>query len=243
MKIAAGILVLLVVLYTGTWFGIAQTLDKQIQTLIKNSTQDIFYKGDISKIYGFPGSFKINLNGVLTFPDAKVSGKDIHIEFSPIPNIPSKITAPKGFTVTSDGIEETFTSGHADAHLTRTLFGITEKQLRKFQAKDGRLLIDNIILTQNEISVMAEGELSLDNNLQPQGTLAAEIREFGAIIKKLREYDVINSDQANIATLASLALTRQDETGQAYVTTPLFLKNQELYLGPVLIIQLKTISW
>ena len=239
MKIAIGILTLLVALYSGAWFGIAKTLDKQIQTLIKNSAQDISYEGGISKIYGFPGSFKTTLNGVLKFPEVKVSGEGIHIEFWPTPHIPSQIIAPRGFTVTSEGIEETFTSGYARAHLTLTLLGTTEKQLRQFQTKDGKLVIDNIALTQNEASVEAEGELSLDNDLQPQGTLAGEVRGFGTIIKKLREYDVINSDQANIATLASLALTRQDDIGQPYVTVPLFLKNQELYLGPILISKLK----
>ncbi len=243
MKIAFGIIIILSVLYTGAWFGIAKTLDNQIQITLENLEKNVSFEGTISKIYGFPTLFKADVNGVLELPEAKITGGNILINFIPLPKIPSEIIAPGGFIIkATNDIEERFTYGYARAYITHLLLGNSEKQLRGFKEKDGEFILEELLIKQENASLKATGEVSLDSSLQPQGTLEAQITGFPAIIRKLREYDVINSDQANMASIISLTLARQNETGQPYVAVPLFLNNQELYLGPILITKVPVIN-
>lgn len=238
MRLFLSIIALLFVLYTVGWFLLAKILDKQIELALANQSDEITFQGEISKISGFPSAFTITASGILTTPEVKFTGRNILIKFWPLPHVPSEVIAPAGLSITSDDIQEELRTAYAKAKLTTFLTGVDERALRAFRDKGGKLVIDDLVATQQDIQINAQGAFSLDNNMQPQGELRGRIYGFSALVRKLRDYDVIDSDQANMANLASLPLTLKDENNQNYIAFPLFLNNQQLYLGPIFITEL-----
>jgi len=89
------------------------------------------------------------------------------------------------------------------------------------------------------LGLRANGTFALDENLQPEGAMAADLRGMDATIERLLGAGVIDSRAAFAARLANRALTLTG--GPARV--PLTLQNQRLFVGPAPVLRIKPVNW
>ncbi|MEE2566338.1 DUF2125 domain-containing protein [Hyphobacterium marinum] len=93
----------------------------------------------------------------------------------------------------------------------------------------GRMVILDTRLDWGDLDISAEGDITLDGQLRPEGRLSLYFLDPGLVADRLESSGVISADDARALRLLSQAAPR-DERGSAL---PLLLRNGGIYLGPV----------
>ena len=88
------------------------------------------------------------------------------------------------------------------------------------------------------------GVLTLDDTLQPSGEVHAEISGYEDFIGYLKRKDLIKRKQGFFVQAALGVLARTNPaTGARYLAADLALQKQELFLGPLEILELPPVRW
>jgi len=111
--------------------------------------------------------------------------------------------------------------------------------LTKWRDGGGTLEISAFVLDWQTLSLMGDGTLALDQNLQLQGAMTAEISGIEKTADALIGAGVINARTAFAAKIANRAFSR----GKGAVRLPLSIQDRRLYLGPVPLLRLAPIDW
>jgi hypothetical protein len=101
------------------------------------------------------------------------------------------------------------------------------------------LEVSALALDWGTLRLRTNGTFALDENLQPEGAMVADIRGIDATMERLLAAGVIDSRAAFAARIASRALSFSG--GSALV--PLTLQKQRLFIGPAPILRIKPIRW
>lgn len=113
----------------------------------------------------------------------------------------------------------------------------------------GTIEIDTLDLIWGPLSVDAEGSAALDGDLQPIGALSAEIAGFNQLLDAFVEGGQVRTEDAQLARIALNLLSGRPADGNAdadaepVLKAPLTIQDRRLYLGPVRLFTLPTISW
>lgn len=98
----------------------------------------------------------------------------------------------------------------------------------------GVVEVDHVRLDWPPLRLTGDGELGLDSELRPLGTLMVEATGLDAALERFAQAGIIDSRAANYAKLAVMALgTRDDSSGEVAIRLPLSFQEGRLYLGPV----------
>ncbi len=104
-------------------------------------------------------------------------------------------------------------------------------ELRYFRLRWGGLLID------------ANGTLALDNALQPEGALSAEITGQDAAVDLAVTSGALQPADAALAKAVLGLLAKPGPSGEKAITVPLTLQQDHIFLGSAAIASLPHISW
>ena len=117
--------------------------------------------------------------------------------------------------------------------------GSLKDALARWRNDGGTVEVSALALDWGVLGLRANGTFALDENLQPEGAMAADLRGMDATIERLLGAGVIDSRAAFAARLANRALTLTG--GPARV--PLTLQNQRLFIGPAPVLRIKPVNW
>lgn len=117
-------------------------------------------------------------------------------------------------------------------------------RLRSWQENGGTVEVDRLTLAADPMRLGAVGTVTLDDWLQPQAALTAQIRGFFEALERLEDQGYIRPRDASIAKVVLGVMAKQPpDGGPAALDLPITIQNQMLYLGPVALMQLPPFRW
>lgn len=120
----------------------------------------------------------------------------------------------------------------------------TAPELTAWRAAGGKLRVDNLALRWGPLVIDAGGTLDLDDKLQPQGTLTAKIRGYGAVIEDLQKAGVVKDRDAGFAKVGLDLMAGQPAAdGTRTVTAPITIEKGRVSFGPLQVAKLPEIKW
>lgn len=117
--------------------------------------------------------------------------------------------------------------------------GKLPEALARWRDAGGTLEVRAFALDWEALSLRGDGTFALDENLQPQGAMTAEIEGVEKTSDALIAAGVINARTAFAAKVANRALS----LGGGPARLPVSIQRQRLYLGPVPLFRLKPVRW
>ena len=107
----------------------------------------------------------------------------------------------------------------------------------------GILQVEELVLQWGPVAMTAAGAVTLDDALQPQGELRANIQGLDAMIDALVAAGVMDPRQAGFFRFGLTALARRDADGHQTLTVPIILRDRTVFLGPIALGQLPHATW
>ena len=117
--------------------------------------------------------------------------------------------------------------------------GTLPEALSRWSNAGGAIELRSFGLNWEALSLRGEGTIALDENLQPQGAITAEIDGVEKLTDALIAAGVINARTAFAAKIVNNILSF--DGGSARL--PISIQRQRLYLGPVPLFRLKPVRW
>ncbi|MGB0629305.1 MAG: DUF2125 domain-containing protein [Alphaproteobacteria bacterium] len=117
--------------------------------------------------------------------------------------------------------------------------GTLSEALARWRDAGGALEVLAFALDWESLSLRGDGTFALDENLQPQGAMTAEIDGVDKTSDALIAAGVIDARTAFAAKVANRALS----FGGGPARLPVSIQRQRLYLGPVPLFRLKPVRW
>ncbi|HMA15331.1 MAG: DUF2125 domain-containing protein [Bacteroidota bacterium] len=112
--------------------------------------------------------------------------------------------------------------------------GKPETALPAWRDRGGAWRFRRLAAIWGPLDLQADGALSLDEALRPEGQLDSTLKGAGAVIDRLVAAGRMKPEAALAARLAVMALGRPDGvTGETVLTVPISLRQGMLYLGPI----------
>lgn len=236
--------------YIGGWFYMEHKMNQAIDQFY-NATgpaMGIAFLGNRPQVYGFPGvpvivykkGFKTN-NINFVFSKVKITGY-------PIPYFPLNVKYKSGFHYWENN-SKTWAS-LKDVNLTIKMPTSLPKSVSKFHLKEwqknvGTIDIKNLSLTAEEVALTAFGTIGLDNDLQPICALKSKVYYYDKIINFLTKAGKITplAGAIAISTLNAMAEEKEEVPGVKAVKLDIKIEDQELYVGPIKVIDIPTVDW
>lgn len=130
-----------------------------------------------------------------------------------------------------------------EADLTGEIPGGAPRQLLEgWRDAGGRLEVRRLEVTWGTLALEAAGTLGLDNELRPEGSLTARLRDVGRTVDSLTAAGLIKAKNGRTAKILLLALAgRPAQDGSTVVTLPVTLQDGLLYLGPAPLLRLSPV--
>ncbi|MGK9165532.1 DUF2125 domain-containing protein [Inquilinus limosus] len=120
----------------------------------------------------------------------------------------------------------------------------TAPELAAWRAAGGKLRVDRLALRWGPLTIDADGTLDLDDRLQPQGTLTAKIRGYGAVIDDLQKAGLVKDRDAGFAKVGLDLMAGQPAAdGSRTVTAPIAIEKGKVSFGPLQVAKLPEIRW
>ncbi|EKV29259.1 hypothetical protein C882_0566 [Caenispirillum salinarum AK4] len=117
-------------------------------------------------------------------------------------------------------------------------------RLRAWQENGGTMEVDRLTLAAGPMRIGAVGTLTLDDWLQPQAALTAQIRGFFEALEQLEDQGVIRPRDASVAKVVLGVMARQPpDGGPAALDLPITIQDRMFYLGPVALAELPPLRW
>jgi hypothetical protein len=239
--------------YSGAWFFMAAQIREQIAALPEQAAKNgIVIDGAFSDVSGFPFSPAVHFSGRLRAPDSTLVIPDLLARGFPLPGQTIRLTAPQGAHL------EPGTNGRiVDSDLWAAQFisitGIipsplprdgTIESLKIWRDEGGQIVITSFALHKETLDVKGRGVLTLDDALQPAGEVHAEIGGYEDFIGYLKRKNLIKRKQEFFVQAALGVLARTNPaTGARYLAADLTLQKQELFLGPLEVLELSSVQW
>lgn len=130
-----------------------------------------------------------------------------------------------------------------EADLTGDIPGGAPRELLEgWRDAGGRLELRRLEVTWGTLALEAAGTLGLDDELRPEGSLTARLRDIGRTVDSLADAGLIKAKQARTAKVLLLTLAgRPAQDGSTVVTLPVTLRDGLLYLGPAPLLRLSPV--
>jgi hypothetical protein len=117
--------------------------------------------------------------------------------------------------------------------------GSLPEALARWRDDGGALQVKALAVDWQALSFRADGTFALDENLQPQGAMTAEIDGVDQTADALIAAGIIDPKTAFAAKVANRAL----KLGGGPARLPVTIQQQQLFLGPVPLLKLRAIRW
>lgn len=111
--------------------------------------------------------------------------------------------------------------------------------LARWRDGGGVIEVKALAVDWQALALRAEGTFALDEGLQPEGAMMADIRGIDRTTDQLIAAGVIDARTAFAAKVVNRALSFRGGSAKL----PLSIQNQRLYMGPVPLLRLKRVRW
>lgn len=119
-----------------------------------------------------------------------------------------------------------------------------KERLRAWQENGGTVEVNRLTLSAGPMRIGAVGTLTLDDWLQPQAALTAQIRGFFEALDRLEADGIIRPRDATVAKVVlGVMATQPPDGGPAALELPITIQERMLYLGPVALAELPPFRW
>jgi hypothetical protein len=110
--------------------------------------------------------------------------------------------------------------------------------------RDGGGVIDvkSVSIKWPPINFVANGTLTLDNEMYPLGSFTSHIKGSTEILGYMVELGYIKEKDASAATFVLDLFSKPDEQGQRQLTVPITLQNKRLSIGPASLMKLQPVE-
>ena len=118
------------------------------------------------------------------------------------------------------------------------------KSLESWRDHGGTIELEKLKIEHGPLKIHTEGTLALDGKLQPIGALTAQLKGFYETIDALKKLGVVKARNAITAKMFMGVLSRTPTGGGPPVLNlAITAQNQNLYVGPVRLLQLPEVNW
>jgi hypothetical protein len=243
-------LVIFTGLYGGAWQYGKTRIDHEIARLFADAQKnDIALLGDQPRVQNFPFVPTIRYTDGIRFRGGEVTFPEVIVEGFPIPGLPVRAVFAHGAMITINNGRNIFMPDEIDAALRIPVpvpRSFSETDMRAWQQAGGTLDIIDAFVRYEGAQLHISGKLMLDGTLQPAGTLKARISGYAPLLQKMIEMEKIKpfAGFALMAALNNFTLPDPDPvTGEQVAELPITIRDQSVYVGPVLVGSLQPIAW
>lgn len=136
--------------------------------------------------------------------------------------------------------------GPADGRLRAVVRGplpisLDPAALAVWRDAGGVIDVDHLGVTWQPMDLTAEGTLTLDGLMRPEGAATAEIRGLPAMIDRAVERGLLAENVAALLRLGTAAFSRTDGGGRPAVRAPVTIQDGRLAVGPVKILRVPSL--
>ena len=117
--------------------------------------------------------------------------------------------------------------------------GTVAETLAQWRDSGGVVEVKALAVDWQALALRADGTFALDEGLQPEGAMTADIRGIDRTTDQLIAAGVIDARTAFAAKVANRALSFRGGSAKL----PLSIQKQRLYMGPVPLLRLKRVRW
>lgn len=242
------VLTLLFAVYSGAWYFIHKRLTQEIDTLYAAAPANgILLLGDKPAVKGFPLAPYVDYEQGLTVRNWAATFPVMRLRGYPVPGLPVHVSFPKGAMLASsdqNGLAA-FDTLEATALIPRLIpASASQEDMTEWQQAGGTLKILSFRALIENLAITGDGQLWLDEELQPVMNANTVASGFAAFINKL-VYTGSVKPVAGIAAMTALngMAVNDPKTGEQVVTLILSIKNRALYIGPLQVARLPQIAW
>lgn len=167
--------------------------------------------------------------------DYRLSAADFRIEAADI-TLPKALFLPMGDKV-------------ARVHLVASVMGAVGPEpwprwLPQWRDDGGTVEVSTLDLSYGPLSVLANGTLALDGDLQPIGAFTAKVQGFFETLDIVRDNGLVRDRDAVTAKLVLGVMARRPEGGgPPTVSLAITVQDHKVYAGPVPLATLPAIRW
>ena len=121
---------------------------------------------------------------------------------------------------------------------------LTPQELTAWRDLGGVIEVRHLILGYGPLELETAGTMALDKELQPIGSLTAQVQGYAEAIDAMRVSGMISGGDAFGAKLLLGALSKADpSTGKSGLSIPLSLQQKTLHAGPIALAKIPSVIW
>lgn len=149
------------------------------------------------------------------------------------------------FKTNITGVEDKFGSVislEGDATLSGYQKPTLPKTLEEWRDGGGILDVNVLKVSWPPIVAVANGTLTLDNEMYPLGSFSSRIEGYQEALSTMVDLGWVKSKNASAVGFVLDILGKSDETGKKHLTIPITLQNKKLSIGPASLFKLQPIE-
>ena len=124
-------------------------------------------------------------------------------------------------------------------NLPRSVHASAVEISRQWLAEGGKLAVSDLAIKWGPLDLWAQGEVTLDAGMRPEGRFDAAIADYSKLIGALVKARVVSERDGRLALVGMglVAQLQNDKSGRVHV--PVIMKDGKLFLGPMMIARLE----
>ncbi len=116
--------------------------------------------------------------------------------------------------------------------------------LKEWRDEAGALRVDALTIDWAPLNLNASGSLGLDDDLQPNGGLTAQVAGLFTLIEGMGKQGLSSTADASMAAMMLSGVVKERSAGgNTQISVPLTINRRSLFAGPAELIALPTINW
>lgn len=241
--------------YAVFWHMAAKTINDEIASLFLEADKNaVTIDGARPSVSGFPRKHRIFFSGFIHNGYATLAIPALEIKGFPMPGQEIDVLLPQGLSLSSDASPMDGDAIDSDiwslSHLalagpvpTNAPRARTVESLSRWRDGGGKITISSFALKKESLEASGNGEISLDNDLQPSGNLHLFVKGHQPFLGWLQEKNLIEPKQALITAAVLNALAKDSGSGEREIEATLTLQNRNVLLGPLRIATIPETAW
>lgn len=245
-----GIFLLLFAAYSAIWVSVSSFYQDQIDLLWDQLQQDGHYSltGTKPQVSGFPSVPTAIYSGKLISPEGlEIEIPHVKVSGFPTPNQVQHIEADQGFILSAPFLERVVTADNAKIFLRLPMnppLSAKIEDIERWQKLDDPFRVEYLSLATQDILIEGGGKIGLDEKLQIKGFLNLRVDGLPAFLDRIERENPSSKKQLDVArSLVQIMSQTDPKTGKVYFVTTARLENQGIFLGPLKIFPLPTMTW
>ncbi len=239
-------LIILGSFYTTAWYYFAGVIDREVAGFIEDQKkQGVDFQGTISPTHGFPGVYKLVYTGDIVTPSGTLSFPKLEISGIPLEGMEMTALAPlgleiKGVRTLPDHLQKLERAALTIIVPTQMPPELSYPYLKVWQANgNARFRIASLTLQWPDASIFAEGDMRLNEQLQPEGEATLGVTNHNYFVTILAEEIGMPGTQKLMLLTFLNALNKKNGA----IILPLQIKENAFYLNMIRLSSIPFIHW